>query len=103
MATLGWPSIHACPLAPKAALAAPNTKASITASPTRKTVALPTHITLLTALLNISCSLSLLSCSEMGRSAEQTLHPMSRNGCSVQVNGGKRIPKMAYLFLAEMD
>src|ERR671916_292203 len=53
------PRIKGCPFVAKAMEAAPNKRASITARPTRNTVALPTHITLLAALLNILRSLSL--------------------------------------------
>src|SRR5215217_9793789 len=54
LAKLDLPTLKKSPLAPKAALAAPNTKANMTARPTMNTVALPTHITLLAAFLSIS-------------------------------------------------
>src|SRR5215216_161227 len=54
LAKLSLPTLKKSPLAPKAALAAPNTKASMTARPTMNTVALPTHITLEAAFLSIS-------------------------------------------------
>ena len=44
-ATLDFPSTNGLPFAPRAVVATPNTKASITASPAIKTVARPTHIT----------------------------------------------------------
>src|SRR5215207_6158251 len=52
------PRMKLPPLAPKAVEATPSTNASITARPTRNTVALPTHITLLAALLIMLRSLS---------------------------------------------
>src|SRR5829696_34023 len=44
------------PVPARAAVATPNTTARITARPTKKTVALPTHITLLAALLSMFLS-----------------------------------------------
>src|SRR5215204_1667847 len=54
LAKLDWPTLKTSPLAPRAAVATPNTKASMTARPTTNTVALPTHITFLAAFLSIS-------------------------------------------------
>src|SRR5215208_1578741 len=48
---LRLPSLRKSPLAPRAVDANPSMSASITERPTKNTVALPTHITLLTALL----------------------------------------------------
>src|SRR5215208_2266933 len=56
VATLPRPNLQGSPLAPSALEATPNTRASITARPTKNTVALPTHITLLTVLRNISAT-----------------------------------------------
>jgi hypothetical protein len=52
-ATFFWPRIKDCPSRAKAIEATPKRRPSITARPTINTVALPTHITLLAALLNI--------------------------------------------------
>src|SRR5215208_309713 len=56
-AKLDLPTLKTSPLAPKAAVATPNTSASMTARPTTNTVALPTHKTVDVALLSISCLL----------------------------------------------
>ena len=65
------PRMKLPPLAPKAVEAIPNTRASINAKPIMNTVAFPAHSILVSAPLNILCSLSLmLSCSMMGRSAK---------------------------------
>jgi len=53
-ATFSLPSRNGAPSAPSALEAVPNTNARITERPIRKTVALPTHITLLAMLLTIS-------------------------------------------------
>src|SRR5215207_11345804 len=53
----------------RAVEASPSTSARITASPTRNTVALPTHITLLAAPLSMQLTLLCLLCAE----AEHTL------------------------------
>src|SRR5918992_617344 len=57
-ATFLWPSLKKFPSAPSAVLATPNTNARITAKPTRKTVALPTHITFENTHRTISLLLS---------------------------------------------
>ncbi len=51
VAELGLPRMKLAPVAPRAVVATPKTRASITARPTIKTVALPTHITLPAAFL----------------------------------------------------
>ena len=49
-----WPSIQACPLAPKAIEAIPTTRANTRASPNTIEAVLPTHATLLSTLLTMS-------------------------------------------------
>jgi hypothetical protein len=61
------PSLKVVIWAPRAAVAAPNTKASTTARPTMNTVALPTHITFFAALLTISVLLPSVERSEQLR------------------------------------
>src|SRR5215217_561260 len=53
LAKLDLPTLKKSPLAPKAAVATPSTTAAITARPTMKTVALPTHITFEATFLSI--------------------------------------------------
>src|SRR5918995_5320092 len=67
VATLFWPSTHACPLAPNAAEAKPTTSASSIARPTTAEVALPTDSALRTMLFNmLTVDPPLPSRSEMG-------------------------------------
>jgi hypothetical protein len=72
---LSEPNLKRSPLAPRAVEAAPKTSASITARPTRNTVALPTHMTLLAALLSI-----LLTPFRTYRGWDQGRTPRLRNG-----------------------
>ena len=97
MATLAWPSIHACPLAPKAAEANPTTNASTIAKPTTAEVALPTHNALLTAPLNMPLTLpALLLFSGAERRANAP--PRCASIISIEATGAERIPQMDYLW-----
>jgi hypothetical protein len=55
-ALLREPRMKFCPLAPKAIEVTPNTRASTNASPNTIEAVLPTHATLLSALLTMSCA-----------------------------------------------
>src|SRR5215217_3837179 len=63
LAKFALPTLKKSPLAPKAAVATPSTKAPITERPTKNTVALPTHITFEVTVLIICPSPSSLALS----------------------------------------
>ena len=70
-AELDLPSLKKSPLAPNAVVATPNKRATIMARPTTNTVALPTHITLLTMLPTMCLLL-------WRRSGNGSVHALSR-------------------------
>jgi len=90
-----WPRLKVAPtpVPANAVAATPNRSPRTTASPTRNTVALPTHITLLAALRIMLCSFSLVG---RRRSVPQPGHV---TGAAYSPVKELHIPQMGYLWL----
>ena len=64
-------------------------------NPKTRALVLPAHITLLAALFSMSCSHSLIPALSSGRSAVQTLHPVSSYRRSIARFSNDRITQMS--------
>jgi hypothetical protein len=93
VAALPWPSFQKSPLAPKAVEVNPKSAPSITASPTRNTVALPNHITAPTVPLS-----KIHHPSPKGRrNLDETTAPTHYSYTSIKDPGHERIPHLAWM------